>query len=154
MQDGGTSLLEETARKQGESDGDQDDGTSRSDGDQLLSSSPDQVMPKWMCHRLSLSTASGLDMATKSRLWLYARLTGLSGCFAGCLLLNVKLWMGNWLTGITPAGLLLCLHTEVLFLHQLLWHAYTPTGLLYFHRLHAAKQLTHVPHAGIAQRID
>lgn len=43
MQDGGTSLLEETARKQGESDGDQDDGTSRSDGDHLLSSSPDQV---------------------------------------------------------------------------------------------------------------
>lgn len=43
-QDGGTSLLEETARKQGESDGDQDDGTSRSDGDHLLSSSPDQVV--------------------------------------------------------------------------------------------------------------
>ena len=48
VQDGGTSLLEETARKQGESDGDQDDGTSRSDGDQLLSSSPDQVITKWM----------------------------------------------------------------------------------------------------------
>ena len=48
MQDGGTSLLEETAQKQGESDADQDDGTSRSDGDQLLSSSPDPVMPNWM----------------------------------------------------------------------------------------------------------
>ena len=47
MQDGGTSLLEETARKQGESDGDQDDGTSRSDGDHLLSSSPDQVVTQY-----------------------------------------------------------------------------------------------------------
>ena len=47
MQDGGTSLLEQTARKQGESDGDQDEGTS--DGEQLLSSSTDQVNIPFSC---------------------------------------------------------------------------------------------------------
>lgn len=44
MQDDGTALLEESARKQGESDGDQDDGASKSYSDHLLTSSADQVM--------------------------------------------------------------------------------------------------------------
>ncbi|KAL3130535.1 hypothetical protein ABBQ38_008347 [Trebouxia sp. C0009 RCD-2024] len=44
LRDDGTALLEESARKQGESDGDQDDGTSKSDGDHLLSSSADQAL--------------------------------------------------------------------------------------------------------------
>lgn len=47
----------------------------------------------------------------------------------GCLLLDVKMGMSQWLTGMTPAGLMLCLHTEVLILHQVLGHVCTLTEL-------------------------
>ena len=53
----------------------------------------------------------------------------LPACLPACLPLNVKLRMGKWLTGMTPAGPFLCLHTEVLFLDQVLGHASTLTGL-------------------------
>lgn len=73
MQDDGTALLEESARKQGESDGDQDDGTSKSDGDPLLSSSADQVTSQlcnahkcWTCKHARQGGYSGVCCVLQS----------------------------------------------------------------------------------------
>lgn len=131
MQDGGTSLLEETARKQGESDGDQDDGTSRSDGDHLLSSSPDQVMTQDnVMNSHPLPALQELCTCTHAP-WLQVQHCGfalqkgvsvLPAWLAGCSLLVTGLhWQATDRHDVSRP-------TEFVFLRQNLGHNCKPNG--------------------------